>query len=122
VYAQGRRFALEEALAIARAVASAVAHLHSNGILHGDLYGHNLLVNGAGHCLLGDFGAASFFDPASAQGQALHRIEARAFGCLLEELLERCDEVPERLWQVQRACVAPTVSDRPDFNAIIAAL
>jgi hypothetical protein len=122
VYAQGRRFALEEALAIARAVASAVAHLHSNGILHGDLYGHNLLVNGAGHCLLGDFGAASFFDPASAQGQALQRIEARAFGCLLEELLERCDEVPERLWQVQRACVAPTVSDRPDFNAIVSAL
>ncbi len=122
VYADGRRFTLEEALAIARAVASAVAHLHSNGIVHGDLYAHNLLVNNVGHCLLGDFGAASFFDPTSAHGQALQRIEARAFGCLLEELLERCDSVPARLWQLQRACMAPVVAERPDFSAISAAL
>ncbi len=122
VYADARRFTLDEALAIARAVVSAVAHLHSNGIVHGDLYAHNLLVNNVGHCLLGDFGAASFFDPTSAHGQALQRIEARAFGCLLEELLGRCDSVPERLWQLQRACVAPVVAERPDFIAISAAL
>ncbi|MGY4534561.1 putative Ser/Thr protein kinase [Pseudomonas sp. TE3786] len=122
VYTEGRRFALEEALAIARAVASAVAHLHSNGILHGDLYGHNLLVNDAGQCLLGDFGAASFFDPASAHGRALQGIEARAFGCLLEELLERCEAVPERLRQVQRACVAHQVEERPLFSEIYAEL
>jgi hypothetical protein len=121
-YAEGRRFQLEEALAIARAVASAVAHLHANGIVHGDLYGHNLLVNDAGHCLLGDFGAASFFAPGSAQGQALQRIEARAFGCLLEELLERCDNVPERLWQLQRACVAGQVAERPLFSEVCRSL
>ncbi len=121
-YDQGRRFSLQQALSIARAVASAGAHLHANGILHGDLYAHNLLVNDAGHCLLGDFGAASFFDPASAQGHALQRIEARAFGCLLEELLERCGEAPERLWQLQRACVTPDVAERPDFPAILQAL
>jgi len=121
-YAQERRFSLAQALSIARAVASAGAHLHGNGILHGDLYAHNLLVNDAGHCLLGDFGAASFFDPRSAQGQALQRIEARAFGCVLEELLERCDEAPERLWQLQRACVAPNMAERPDFPAILQTL
>ena len=97
-YPVARSFSLEEALRIARGVASAVAHLHGRGILHGDLYAHNLLVDPAGDCLLGDFGAASFFDPAGGQGSALQRIEARAFGCLLEELLERCqaDDQPDR--------------------------
>jgi serine/threonine protein kinase len=120
VYAEGRRFQLDEAVSIARAVASAVAHLHSNGILHGDLYAHNLLVNNAGHCLLGDFGAASFFDPTTAHGNALQRIEARAFGCLLEEVLGRCEGVPERLWALQRACVRPLVHERPVFSEIVA--
>lgn len=89
-YAAERRFALAEALRIARGVAAVLAHLHARGILHGDLYAHNLLVNAQGDCLLGDFGAASFFDPDSALGQRLMRLEARAFGCLLEELLARC--------------------------------
>ncbi|MEN0108917.1 MAG: leucine-rich repeat-containing protein kinase family protein [Pseudomonas sp.] len=123
-YPQQQRFHLDEALNIARAVASAVAHLHARGILHGDLYGHNLLVNPEGHCVLGDFGAASFFDPASAHGQLLQRIETRAFGCLLEELLQRCygDERAAPLWQLQQACITETVAERPDFQAVCRAL
>lgn len=37
IYADTRRFTLDEALRIARGVAAAVAHLHGEGILHGDL-------------------------------------------------------------------------------------
>ncbi|MDH0892985.1 MULTISPECIES: leucine-rich repeat-containing protein kinase family protein [unclassified Pseudomonas] len=120
IYPEGRRFAADEALRIARGAAAAVAHLHRRGILHGDLYAHNLLVDATGHCLLGDFGAASFFAPHSAAGTALQRIEARAFGCLLEELLQRCDaDVPESLWQLQRHCDAANPDERPDFAEIL---
>ena len=126
-YLSERRFAVDEALHIASGVASAVAHLHERGILHGDLYAHNLLVNPTGDCLLGDFGAASFFDPGSASGQALQRIEARAFGCLLEELLQRCpaDEQlgrQQRLRQLQEQCLVEQVGQRPDFAALAAEL
>lgn len=120
-YADGQRFSREQVLAIAHAVASAAGHLHQRGILHGDLYAHNLLVDAQGHCLLGDFGAASFFDPNSTQGQALQRIEARAFGCLLEELIERCDE-NTGLDALQQACTATAVAERPDFSEISAVL
>lgn len=126
VYADTRRFTLDEALRIARGAASAVTHLHREGILHGDLYAHNLLVDAGGHCLLGDFGAASFFSTDDAQGQALQRIETRAFGCLLEELLQRCEpgEPPRMasLWQLQARCVSLQPSQRPAFADILAAL
>ena len=76
---------------IALSIASAAQHLHAQGIMHGDLYAHNILHCDEGNALLGDFGAASFFAPEDRQrAEALQRIEVRAFACLLEELLERC--------------------------------
>jgi hypothetical protein len=90
VYAAHTRFGLDALLRLAGGVASALRHLHRHGISHGDLYGHNILHGGEGHAMLGDFGAASFFDGTdTALAEALQRIEVRAFGCLLEELLER---------------------------------
>lgn len=126
-YAPERRFAADEALRIASGLASAVNHLHQRGILHGDLYAHNLLVDPSGTSLLSDFGAASFFDPQSAQGAALQRIEARAFGCLLEELLERTphansDTRLQQLAQMRNLCLVEKPSQRPDFSDINAQL
>ncbi len=126
-YAEHQRFSLEQALRIVRGVASTVVHLHERGILHGDLYAHNLLVDPRGDCLLSDFGAASFFDPNSAAGHALQHIEARAFGCLLEELLQRCredrqDERVRRLIQLQQQCLAERPELRPDFAQLDAHL
>lgn len=123
-YAPGRRFGVDEALRIARGVASAVAHLHQRGILHGDLYAHNLLVNADGDSLLGDFGAASFLP---AQAGALRRIEVRAFGYLLEELLERCPATDQpvrlrRLTGLRDQCLADRVLERPDFPSLQAEL
>ncbi len=90
VYEAGQAFSLTNALDIALSIASAGAHLHSRGILHGDLYAHNTLWHPHGPCLLGDFGAASLL-PADqpATSQALMRVEVRALGCLLEELSSR---------------------------------
>lgn len=106
------------ALRLAQAIASVTAHLHQHGMTHGDLYGHNILWNAEGDCLLGDFGAASFY-PTAEQGQALERIEARAFGILLGELLEHCaGQALDGLWQLQASCVQPDVSQRPTLGEI----
>lgn len=126
-YAEDRSFALEQVLCIARGTASAVAHLHERGILHGDLYAHNLLVDPTGECLLSDFGAASFFEPQSATGRALQRIESRAFGCLLEELLQRCagfDDDPRlrALLEMQDRCMSEQPEHRPLLSQLATTL
>lgn len=123
-YESGRRFSSEEVMRLAISVASAVDHLHRRGILHGDLYGHNLLVDPIGNTLLSDFGAASFFDPQSRQGQALQQIETRAFGCLLEEMLERCSDTDgdprlRRLSALQQRCMLNVPTQRPTFDRLM---
>ncbi len=53
VYADELRLNAPAALRIAHGIASVAAHLHRQGITHGDLYGHNILCNDQGDCLLG---------------------------------------------------------------------
>ncbi len=128
-YDVGRRFTPHEALAIARGAVSAAAHLHALGILHGDLYAHNLLAEPGGQCLLGDFGAASFFDCASAWAPKLVRLESRALGCLFEELIEHCaapaDARIVRLGELAGRCLSPRLDERPsaaELDALLAGL
>lgn len=128
VYDDGLRLSAAAALRIAQGVASVAAHLHRQGITHGDLYGHNILCNDQGECLLGDFGAASFHATADTpQTRALQRIEVRAFGILLGELLARiepalADETLERLRQLEARCCQPDVLARPGFDEIAGVL
>lgn len=122
VYAPGTAFTLGAAVRLAHGIASAAAHLHAQGILHGDLYAHNILATPAGAALLGDFGAASFFDAVAAGAVGLQQLEARAFGCLLEELLAHCPvgeaAVLAELADLQRECMQTTVAGRPLFAEI----
>lgn len=119
IYAPGTRFSLAVALRMARGIASVAAHLHRHGITHGDLYGHNILWNSAGDCLLGDFGAASFHAAADTlETRALQRIEVRAFGVLLGELLERVEGGDVTLLALQQQCCQPDVLARPSFEEI----
>lgn len=129
IYPAGTRFTPEVALAIARGIASAAAHLHGRGILHGDLYAHNILHCGQGRVLLGDFGAASCVPPHDRQAaEALQRIELRAFGCLLEELLAACDETDrsspalQPLAALQTRCLTDSPDNRPLFAEVVQAL
>lgn len=125
VYSDDTRFTADVALRIARGIASVAGHLHHQGITHGDLYGHNILWNENGDCLLGDFGAASFHDTAdNLESRALQRIEVRAFGILLGELLERIDpELSEEqrltLEDLRERCCQPDVLARPGFSEIL---
>ncbi|MDO7876856.1 leucine-rich repeat-containing protein kinase family protein [Hymenobacter sp. ASUV-10] len=125
VYAAGTTFTLPALLKLAHGVASAVAHLHKQGITHGDLYAHNILHLPDGTVLLGDFGAASFFPPDDvATATALARLEARAFGHLLGELLARCpalEAVPAvaaSLQLLHAACLHAEPAARPGFAAL----
>ena len=125
IYPEDARFSLDNVLGMAHGIAAAAEHLHERGIMHGDLYAHNMLWNGRGDCLLGDFGAASFI-PQQANGlaQSLQRIEVRAFACFLEELLERCagiSESPETFAAVkalQHRCAQAEPAVRPLFAEI----
>jgi len=130
VYAEGARWSVPTALRMASGIASVTAHLHARGILHGDLYAHNILWSGEGDALLGDFGAASFLpDDDNARTHALQRIETRAFGCLLEELLAHCAPTSRDehatfalLADLQTRCMDAEVVARPAFAEIAAAL
>ena len=135
-YREDTSFTLPVIVNIARSIASAASHLHANGIMHGDLYAHNTLVNSSGEAILSDFGAASFYHPTDADaaiGQALERIEVRAFGCLLEDLLDRHtpdeenDPMKEEgglalLRNLQQDCMHPVPNTRPLFPKILETL
>jgi len=124
VYDPAKRLSGPAALRIARGMASATAHLHARGVLHGDLYAHNILHNAQGDALLGDFGAASFFDVGDAtHAPGLQNIEVRALGCLLEELAEQCDAAPSQaLAQLAQQCLHDTPAKRPSLAEVCAAL
>ena len=122
IYEDKQRFTGAALHGIARGIASAAAHLHARGIMHGDLYAHNILNCGQGRAVLGDFGAASMFDPGGDDAAALQRIEVRAFGCLLEELLARCDEPDPQLAQLATDCQLPAATARPLFAQVASRL
>lgn len=123
IYAPEVRFDRSVALRIARGMAAAARHLHARGIMHGDLYAHNILHDGAGHALLGDFGAASFHDASDpANARAFERIEVRAFGCLLEELAARTVHTDDAMHALVAECLSEQIEQRPTFEAIVGRL
>jgi tRNA A-37 threonylcarbamoyl transferase component Bud32 len=118
-FKEGSTLSAETIFEIAKAIASASAHLHERGVMHGDLYAHNILINNDDHCYLGDFGAASFYEPHQKE---LEKIEVRAFGCLLEDMLSLCvtkeGAIYERLEKLREQCMNENVVKRPLFSEI----
>ena len=137
VYPADLNFTPAQVMAMGQGVASAARHLHERGILHGDLYAHNLLCSlqpamphspkeAQGQVLLGDFGAASCYDRTDGElAGRLERLEVRAFGCLLAELLARCDGGDANLDALHRLageCGFEAPSRRPAFAQILTRL
>lgn len=116
-FKEGSTLKLETILEIAKAIASAAAHLHARGLMHGDLYAHNILINDDDHCYLGDFGAASFYE---AHEKEFEKIEVRAFGCLIEDMLSLCPAkegaIYTMLEELREKCMNEAVEERPLFS------
>ncbi|MES2456105.1 MAG: leucine-rich repeat-containing protein kinase family protein [Bacteroidota bacterium] len=128
VFKPGQTLSLRQSLKIAETIASLAAQLHRKGIMHGDLYAHNILVDQDGNALFGDFGAASFYDLNDGKRSfALERLEVRAFGYLLDDLLSICTEsagqtTSIKLRELCERCLAPDIHLRPGFQYLEAEL
>jgi hypothetical protein len=109
---------------IAAQMANAMSHLHENGISHGDVYAHNTMVNDQSDMLFGDFGAAtSLISLPKSQKEAMERIEVRAFGCLLDDLISLNNSSEgsaawTALTEVKNQCLSNDSAMRPSFVAI----
>ena len=112
-------FSCESILRIAKQIASAARHLHSKNLMHGDLYAHNILINKTDKTYLGDFGAASFYEEDNA---LYEKIEVRAYGCLLDDLLNLAEKKEGALYEQLRALVKDCMQEelhlRPLFSHI----
>ncbi|KAI1408359.1 serine/threonine protein kinase [Hypoxylon sp. FL1857] len=113
-----------QGLRILQGVSSAAEHLHARGVAHGDLYAHNILYNGDGHAILGDFGAASIY--GHLDDGKVERLEVLAFAHLIEdvwsitnpEFNEEELRVAMLLAALHRQCSNPTGPLRPNFSEI----
>ncbi|MBO1926485.1 serine/threonine-protein kinase [Thiomicrorhabdus sp. 6S2-11] len=91
-FAEGFSLTQTTLLKLLQQATSALHHLHQQGLVHGDFYAHNVLIDKGGHLLLGDFGAASHMNSLTAeQIQAMLRIEKRALAHFIEDLWKQTD-------------------------------
>jgi hypothetical protein len=116
-------FSVDQVKKIITANASALQHLHSRGIMHGDIYAHNILVNSEDDSILSDFGAATLYNRSDIELAAkLERIDVRAFGCLLDDLLLRIVDSNAShytdLMSLRDACLHEVLLARPNFGKI----
>jgi hypothetical protein len=127
-FPQGKYFSVGKIKRILVSIASAAAHLHEKGVAHGDLYAHNILLDEAGHSLLGDFGAATVYDENHEHAEAIEKLEVYAFGHLIEDMLGLLDAevfgekeaiVEEALSELHYRCMSPVVKERPSFKEIM---
>lgn len=121
----GTEFKLNDIVYICHQLANAMSHMHSNNISHGDVYAHNIMINKKADMLFGDFGAATNLAPLTGiQKIAFEKIEVRAFGCVLDDLLnhlhtgdkDKLDATALSL--LKDLCMQETVQLRPNFKQV----
>jgi Leucine-rich repeat (LRR) protein len=118
----GANFSISTILNIVKAIANAMHHLHSKGIMHGDLYAHNTLIDEYANTIFGDFGAATVYDITNKTSTYFERIDVRAFGCFIEDLLnqnfEKENSLKQSLIQLKNDCMQDSILKRPSFEEI----
>lgn len=125
---EGTVFSANQILTIAIQVADAANQLHVLGLMHGDLYAHNILMDENDHVLMGDFGAACFYEVNSEIALNLERIEVRAFACLLDDLLQhlntkdKASSLAQELRHYTDELLTEKLGDRPLFKELLSRL
>ena len=103
---------------------NALLYLHGTaGVAHGDFYAHNIKVDKTGHLYLLDLGASW---ATGVYAQQAEKLEVRAFGILVQELLERQQDVDtwegrtlaDKLTRLAQSCLHFDVNARPSFVEI----
>ena len=121
---EGTQYSAAEIAKVAIQMADMLAHLHQNGVSHGDVYAHNTMIDENASVLFGDFGAASNLSLLpTVQQEAMEGVEVRAFGCLLDDLLAIVEGGSNlasfhALVQLKDQCMRRAVSLRPTFTEI----
>lgn len=123
VFKPGMGLTPAQVLKIAGTIASVAEHLHSKGIMHSDLYAHNILVDDEANTLFSDFGAACFYDLSDSEtAKKLELLEVRAYGCLLDDLISLCNQAESRLIlkleELRDACMSDNMEKRPSFQVL----
>ncbi len=126
VFLDNRVLTSNQAFMIALSIAQGALHLHSKGVMHGDLYAHNTLFHtNTGHAYLGDFGASTHYNMNSDLALYYERIDIRAYGCLLDDLIKLTPANTEKinlLKTIKELCLNERVLSRPNFKEIISFL
>ncbi|CAM4030084.1 leucine-rich repeat-containing protein kinase family protein [Shewanella denitrificans] len=121
----GTEFSAAQILTITTQIADAMAHLHDKGVSHGDVYAHNILIDGDDKVIFGDFGAATDLSNLSlGQQLAMEQIEVRAFACLMDDLLglvsitDLDKGLVNDLTAIKQACLTEVTHERPRFKLL----
>ncbi len=123
-FPEGTVFTALQILNIGTAIASGASYLHEKGIMHGDLYAHNMLIDKESTTLFGDFGAASFYNTQDRFAQKIQQLECRAFACLLDDLLAHLRladialELTTKLRDLKEELMQTHVTARPLFSEV----
>jgi len=103
-------------------LADTLAYVHSKGVMHGDVYAHNVLGAPGKRAILGDFGCGVVYDPARDDGRR-ERLDVRGFGYLLDDFLQRLpadsrDKFTQVLAAVRDDCLRLVPAERPLFAEV----
>ncbi len=125
IFKPGTHFSPESVLKISQAIANTAMHLHSKGIMHGDLYAHNTLIDDEANTIFGDFGAATYYGVSNKTSHLFEKLDVRAFGCLMEDLLNLVLENKKKealflcLIDLKNTCLKEQIDERPLFKDIL---
>lgn len=126
VYPTNFKLSIQASLKILKGMANAAVHMHERGIMHGDFYAHNIMIDKNNNSILGDFGGASYYEKEDLEiSNNLEQLEVRAFGCLIEELLYLSKQdnqdmnIRDSLLQLQILCLNEVPKKRPLFKQIL---
>ena len=118
VFPAEQQFTYKQGVTILNGVLQAVKQLHERGIMHGDLYAHNTMFNEVGKTYFGDFGAATFYAKNSEEAPYLERLDIRAFGCLIQDVVSLMSADEKGLVTLYEKCMLEEVLERPSFEEL----